>query len=181
MVVVSLPWLSARCTFLISPYCSSKSTAYTLRKLCGATFCGSLKAFAAHFTSFQTACLVLGFSPERPGKAQIGPACRSVCSRSSSGKPTMRRLPVLLSVTQKRGLICSVRSASTSPMRKPVCKLTWQTSAFDGVSARSTASTSLSNRYSVLILKSSLIKKITQTKQAAAAVARWKRALFGCG
>ena len=44
------------------------------------------------------------------------------------------------------------RSSKTSLTRRPVCKHTLHTSRFDGMSAIRTRSTSLSNRYSVLIV-----------------------------
>ena len=62
----------------------------------------------------------------------------------------MRRFPVFASVTQKRGFNCSVRSASTSPTRKPVCKHTCSTSRFASVRQPSTCSTSRFKRYSVV-------------------------------
>lgn len=74
--------------------------------------------------SFQTACRVRCPSPLRPGNAHTFPACLRIAARSGSGKPTMRRFFVFCSVTQKRGLICSVLRLSTSPTLSPVCKLT---------------------------------------------------------
>ena len=74
IVTVSLLWFSARRTFSISPYFRIKSTAYTFLMECGATFCRSLKASAARFTSFHTACRVWCFCGFRPGNTQYSPA-----------------------------------------------------------------------------------------------------------
>jgi hypothetical protein len=80
------------------------------------TFCGSLNATEARLTSFQTACLVLGVPvPLRPGKAQFDPLERfRMASTSSEVNPTILRLPVFDSVTQKRLPIWSLFKFSHS-------------------------------------------------------------------